>query len=337
MDSNNLVGCLLASPFLMVDPSDLNLEELASFLQGPSAVRKKLHNALAAIPVVKEKEVNRAAQKLFELAGELSHPDLSCLIRVREMHDLQGKVSEEIQAVKAANPDLTPSKFFKLSYDTEREIIQKICSGEREKAKEILNKLLAIILSQYLSDIDLLKVSVLELVVVISRAAVEAGAKVEDILGLKYQYLAELWNIENQEELCLWTVKVVDNVIENIYHSRNIHLDSRLKKGLEFIDQHYGSDLTLERVAQESFLSPSRFGHLFKSEMGLPFIAHLTKVRMQNARTLLKDPEKSIAQVALEMGYCDQSYFTKVFKKIEGITPKSFRRNYFFPAFVLTH
>jgi len=332
MESNRLAGCLKANPFLMADPFELKFEEISSLLKGPPAVKKKIFDALSRIPVLKEEEVNRAAQELFALANKLSHPDLSCLGKVREIQDLQGKVAEEIQAVKSANPEFTPSQLFKLSYDTEREIIHKICGGEQEKAKEILNKLLAIILSQYLSDIDLLKISILELVVVISRAAVEAGAKVEDILGLKYQCLAELGTIKNQEEICLWTVKVVDNVIDNIYHSRNIHLDSRLKKTLEFIDRHYGSDLTVERVAREAFLSPSRFSHLFKDEMGLPFIEYLTKVRMQNARSFLRDPEKSVAQVALEVGYSDQSYFTKVFKKSEAITPKFFRRSLLPPS-----
>ena len=80
-------------------------------------------------------------------------------------------------------------------------------------------------------------------------------------------------------------------------------------------------------MAREAFLSPSRFSHLFKSEMGLPFIEYLTKVRMQKARAILKNSEESIAQVALEVGYQDQSYFTKVFKKSEAMTPKSFRRS----------
>jgi len=332
MDSNRLAGCLLANPFMMTNPVELNPEEVASFLKKPSSAGRKFYHALSAIPVVKEEEVNQAAQRLFHLANDLSHPDLSCLAKVREIQGLQGKVAEEILAVKATNPDLTPSKFFKLSFDTEREIIQKICSGEREKAKEILNKLLAIMLSQYLSDIDLLKISILELVVIISRAAVEAGAKVEDILGLKSQCIAELWRVENQEELCLWIVNVIDNVIENIYRIRTTQLDSRLQRALDFIDHHYGYDLTVEQVAREAFLSPSRFSHLFKGGMGVSFVEYLTKVRIQKARAILKNSEKSIAQVASEVGYQDQSYFTKVFKKTEAMTPKSFRRSLLPPS-----
>lgn len=327
MDSNRLIGCLLANPFLMTDPREMSTEELASLLPGLSPDGKMFPQALAVIPVVREKKVQEAAQELFRLANEFSRPDLSCLIRVREIQDLQGKVSEEIQALESDNPEFTPSQLFKVSHDTEKEIIQKICSGEREKAREILYKLLAIMLSQYLSDIDLLKTSILELVIIVSRAAVEAGAKVEEILGLKSQCIAELWSLENQEELCLWAVKVVGDVIENIYRSKTVSLDPRLRRAIDFIDQHYGGDLSVKKVAEEAFLSPSRFSHLFTSEMGLPLVKYLTKVRMQNARKILKDSEKSIAQVAQEVGYTDQSYFTKVFKRAEGITPKSFRKN----------
>ncbi len=327
MDSNRLVGSIRANPFLMAAPAEMNPEELAFLLPDSSPDEKIFSRALAAVPVVREEKVREAAQKLFQLADEISHPDLSCLVKVREIQDLQGKVSEEIQALESANPEVTPSQLFKISHDTEKEIIQKICSGEREKAREILNKFLAIILSQYLSDLDLLKISILELVIIVSRAAVEAGAKVEEILGLKSQCIAELWSLENQEELCLWAVRVVGDVIENIYRSKTVSLDTRLKRAIDFIDRHYGADLCVKKVAEEAFLSPSRFSHLFTSEMGLPLVEYLTKVRIQNARKILRDPQKSIAQVAQEVGYTDQSYFTKVFKRAEGMTPKSFRKN----------
>jgi two-component system response regulator YesN len=332
MDSNRLAGSLQASPFLMTDPLQLDSGELTPLLQGTSPSGKGFRRALAAAPMMKEKEVYEAAQALFQLASEFSCPDLSCLAKVREIQDLQGKVADEIQAVKAANPDLNPSSFFKLSYDTEREIIQKIYRGEREKAKEILYKLMAIMLSQYLSDLNLLKISFLEMVVVISRAAVEAGAKAEDILGLKYQFIDELWSIENQEELCLWIIKVVENVIESIDRLRRRNWDSRFIKALDFIDQNFRSALTVGLVAREACLSPSRFSHLFTKEMGFPFLKYLTKVRIEKARTLLRDPGKSIAEVTQETGFFDQSYFTKVFKKSEGLTPKAFRKSMLKPA-----
>jgi len=331
MNDNRLVGSLLASPFLMTDPRELNSSEFSSGFPIPSSANKEFLRALASIPVLEEGKVHEASQELFQLADEFSHPDLSCLAKVREIQDLQGKVAEEIQAVKVANPDLTPSKFFKLSYDTEREIIQKICRGEREKAKEILNKLLAIMLSQYLLEVDLLKISILELVVVISRAAVEAGAKLEEILGLKSKSIAELWGVENQEELCLWVVKVVNDIIENLYRSKTLYLDQRVRRALEFMDQHFFSDLTVERIAREAYLSTSRFSHLFKSQMGLAPVEYLTRVRIENARQMLKNSKKSVAEIAQELGYSDQSYFTKVFKKSEGLTPQSFRKGYLQP------
>ncbi len=331
MNANRLVGSLLASPFLMTHPRELDFSEFTSCFQNPPSTNKTLLRALASIPVLEEREVHEASEELFQLADEFSHPNLSCLAKVREIQDLQGSVAEEIRAVKAANPDLTPSKFFKLSYDTEREIIQEICKGEREKAKEILNKLLAIMLSQYLLDVDLLKVSILELVVVISRAAVEAGAKLEEILGLKFKSIAELWGVENQEELCLWVVKVVDDIIENLYRFKTLYLDQRVRRALEFIDQQFFSDLAVEQIAREAHLSTSRFSHLFKSQMGLTPIKYLTKVRIQNARQMLKNSKTSFADIAQELGYSDQSYFTKVFKKLEGLTPQSFRKGYLKP------
>ena len=329
MDSNRLIGSIVASPFLMTPLTDPDVNGFAFPI--PARFRLRFLRAFAKIPVIREKKASAASQKLFNLANQLSQPDLSCLARVRQIQDLQGKVAEEIQEVKLSNPDFNPSQALKLTYETEREIISRICGAEKEKAKEILYRLLAMILAQYLFDLNLLKVAILELVVVISRAALEAGAKVEDILGLKYQCVSELWSLDRQEEICLWTVNVVDNIIENIYLSQKGQIDSRLKRVLQYVDQQYHGKITTDKAAQIACLSSSRFMHLFREEMGMTFLDYLTKVRIQNSRSMLKDADKAIAQVACEVGFADQSYFTKVFKKTEGTTPKSFRLSYFNP------
>jgi AraC-like DNA-binding protein len=61
--------------------------------------------------------------------------------------------------------------------------------------------------------------------------------------------------------------------------------------------------------------------------LGITLGDYISKVRIEKAEALLKDRELSISQIALEVGFPDQSYFTKVFKKIEKCTPKAFRQN----------
>jgi two-component system response regulator YesN len=61
--------------------------------------------------------------------------------------------------------------------------------------------------------------------------------------------------------------------------------------------------------------------------LGITLVDHISKVRIDRAKMLLRDRELPISQIALEVGFPDQSYFTKVFKKFEKCTPKTFRQS----------
>lgn len=67
---------------------------------------------------------------------------------------------------------------------------------------------------------------------------------------------------------------------------------------------------------------------LFKSEIGVNFLAYLTNIRMEKAKKLLLTSSASIAEVAEQSGYGDYRVFTKVFKKSEGVTPSQYRRDF---------
>ena len=78
-------------------------------------------------------------------------------------------------------------------------------------------------------------------------------------------------------------------------------------------------------VSREVDISPYYFSKLFKQETGGNFIEYLTEVRLRNARELLKDSGLSIKEICAESGYSDPNYFSRIFKKYEGVTPSEFR------------
>jgi two-component system response regulator YesN len=287
----------------------------------------RLKRALSAIPVVKDDETSRAAQILFQLADRLSYPNLDCLVKVHEIQELQGKIADQIRDLKTLDRELNPSSLIKLSYEQEKEIIAKIRLGDREGVKEILYRLLAILLTQSMENFELLKISILEMLIILTRAAVEAGTKIEEILGVKYRFITESAGIRDQENLCLWAVQVLEKLMDGIYQTRHAKNYQRLKKVLDFIETHCSDPLTVEQIAKEIYLSSSRLSHIIREELGITLVDHISKVRIDRAKMLLRDRELPISQIALEVGFPDQSYFTKVFKKFEKCTPKTFRQS----------
>lgn len=95
-----------------------------------------------------------------------------------------------------------------------------------------------------------------------------------------------------------------------------------------YLQEHLAEEISLSVLAEQFHLNPQYISQLFKSEIGVNFLAYLTNIRMEKAKKLLLATSLSIAEVAEQSGYRDYRVFTKVFKKSEGITPSQYRRDF---------
>ncbi|MDO4343939.1 MAG: response regulator [Eubacteriales bacterium] len=94
----------------------------------------------------------------------------------------------------------------------------------------------------------------------------------------------------------------------------------------EYIRTHLEDfDLTLNSMAAQVGLSSNYFGFVFKQKTGVNFIKYLTNVRMQRAKELLRTTDLTSAQIADRVGFSDPNYFSVVFKKTCGMTPREYR------------
>ena len=95
-----------------------------------------------------------------------------------------------------------------------------------------------------------------------------------------------------------------------------------------YLQEHLAEEISLSILAEEFHLSAQYISQLFKSEIGVGFLAYLTNIRMEQAKKLLLSTSLSIAEVSEQSGYSDYRVFTKVFKKSEGVTPSQYRRDF---------
>ena len=95
-----------------------------------------------------------------------------------------------------------------------------------------------------------------------------------------------------------------------------------------YLQQHLSEEVSLSVLAEEFHLNPQYISQLFKSEIGVNFLAYLTGIRMEKAKKLLLTTPLSVAEVSEQSGYADYRVFTKVFKKAEGVTPSQYRRDF---------
>ena len=97
---------------------------------------------------------------------------------------------------------------------------------------------------------------------------------------------------------------------------------------IRYLQEHLDKEISLTILADEFHLSSQYISQLFKSEIGVNFLAYLTSIRMERAKKLLLATSLSIGEISEKCGYADYRVFTKAFKKEEGSTPSQYRRNF---------
>lgn len=102
-------------------------------------------------------------------------------------------------------------------------------------------------------------------------------------------------------------------------------VESPIIKAIEYIDDNIQDNITLDKISFVCNLSQCYFSKLFKKETGLNFVAYLNEKKVIKAKQLLINTDKPINNIAIDLGFEDCGYFIRIFKKIEGMTPKKYR------------
>ena len=200
--------------------------------------------------------------------------------------------------------------------------IQRVDRGETIR---IINHVLVHIYSAGQERSDLLKGLLLELVVMISRAAVEAGAPQTEVLGMNFHCITELAAIDDDEQLAQWLRATLERMFSAFERQEDFTPPLLVTKALRYIRENLHREVTRDEAARYAGISPGHFSRLLRERTGRSFTELLRQCRVDLASELLRKTEKSLAEIAVTCGFCDQSYFTHVFQQTKQMTPRQFR------------
>jgi len=170
----------------------------------------------------------------------------------------------------------------------------------------------------------------LELIILLSRASIDGGANPDDILTYNYRYLREIEQFTNVDSLAYWLSGVLNRFASQVFNLQEVKHVDRLERTLHYINSHYTEKISLEDAASYAALSPAYFSKIFKEEMNCSFTIYINRIRIDHAKTLLRTTPCTLIEISGLVGFEDQSYFSRVFKRILGIAPDTLRsRKYF--------
>jgi len=318
-------GAILGGPVLMVEPEEFLMDEIIRKNNVDESHIDDLMKSVNEIPVIQPDVVNSLSELLFIVATHISDIQPSKYLEERENLEQQSDISEYVHYIKTMGGN--DSEYESYPIEKEKELLSLIAIGNKSGAQKVLNEIFGRIFFSTGGNFEAIKARVLELVVLLSRAALEGGADVEQIFGLNYKYLSQIHDFHTVEELTYWLSKIMARFTDCVFNLTDVKHVDVIYKAVDYVKRNYMKKITLEEVAFHVHLSPSYFSKIFKDELKHNFNTYLNNVRIDMSKKLLLDESITLVDVSNLVGYEDQSYFSKVFKKMVGISPGRYRES----------
>lgn len=207
----------------------------------------------------------------------------------------------------------------------EEDLMQAIRDQDKSRAREVLNQLLRYVYAPHPDRFPLIRSRAIQLVSLLSNiAAPEEGSPKEAEL-YRRTYIPALQHAASLEEMDVILAEMLHLFVDYTFDFSEVKHSDTIHRVMEFIKSNYSGKLTLEQIAASVHLSPSHISGLFRKETGQTVSAYIGFVRIEKSKQLLKTTQLSIAEIASSCGFEEQSYFSRVFRKQTGLSPKAYR------------
>jgi AraC-like DNA-binding protein len=234
-------------------------------------------------------------------------------IPMREAPDLDGEEETADEMKISAQPS-----------SNERLLIAALRRGDGAAAKRILQSILETLDTICPGDLRFFRCRAIELVVLLSRSCA-VGKETGTLLEENNLYLKRIGESSSIEELSSNLYRIVERMAGRIFSFQGLRHASALRRAERFIWKNYTRKVSLDEIAAASGLSAPYFSTIFREEMGEYLSAHLNRLRVEKACTMLIETNTCLNKISESCGFEDQSWFSKIFKSYTGYSPGKYR------------
>lgn len=153
----------------------------------------------------------------------------------------------------------------------------------------------------------------------------EARIDGQDEIGfINYSRLFDQYKKIPVEKLEVWACQNLEHILTSVSANRQGKKSESVRAAIRYMEEYYMEPITLEEISGYVGVTPQHFSKMFKKELGINYIEWLTNYRMDIAKELLVEGKNAIKEICYQVGYSDPNYFSRIFKKVVGISPKEY-------------
>lgn len=209
------------------------------------------------------------------------------------------------------------------SREAERKSLEEILLGKRELPALRDDNLIT--LAQ--SEIRTMKNGMIVTVALLCRTAADLGANDIRCYALSDYYISQIEEIETRIDYDNLMQQIIRHYRDLVQENRCTNYSAVTSKAIRYIQSHLYEKCTLQQIAKAIPLSPEYLSAVFRRETGLTVTEFTLQEKINEAASILELGELTVTQVSDLMGFCNTSYFCRVFKARKGVPPSAFRRN----------
>lgn len=288
------------------------------------ANREQVLNYYQSIPVFpKEKIINLSIMCFYMINQELLSKD-----RVVHENDALNQMSEKIRST-----NILDKKYLQLATHHDPIIEKQFLTIIKEGRVEELRKFTQFeeettgVLSKS-SHIRSKKNLGIVAIAIATRAAIDGGLHSEIAFSLSDSYIQRLEDLSTIKDLDNLQMEAVLTFTKMVSEVKEEQFSKTVSACKNYIYSNRYEKITHDEVAGHVQLSHSYLSVLFKKEVGISVSDYIQKVKVEEAKNLIIYTNTPLSEISSLLQFTDQSYFTKVFKKIEGITPKQYKEKH---------
>lgn len=161
--------------------------------------------------------------------------------------------------------------------------------------------------------------------VIFIREIIKEGSSKQFIHTLYNKFYRTIQNLNSLELLQKLELTIAETYLDILINSVEVTDNFIINKVIGFLYINLEEHLTLKDISDELKVSVSYISRCFKKDMGISVMTYFKRIKIDRAKTLLKNTDKTILEISAQLSFCDQGNFSKAFKNIVGMTPLEYR------------